>query len=78
MGGAVQTGKAPVCVHEADDEGDSALLPTSVVNEGCEDKFGMLVRRGNCWYCDEDDDEGDQRCPKREFGNRGQRFAVAV
>jgi len=52
---AVETGKGPIRVDEADDEGDPALGPAGVIYECCENKFGGLV--GGCLGGDNDEDE---------------------
>lgn len=78
MGGAVEAGKAPVCVDEADDEGDTALLPARVVDEGCEDEFGMLVGGRHGRNSDEDDGKGKEGGPEGSFGDEGEGLAVAV
>lgn len=54
MGCAVETRKAPVCVYKPDDEGNAAFFPACVVDEGCEDELGLLVRWGDRGDGDED------------------------
>lgn len=78
MGGAVETGEGPVGVYEADDEGDAALFPACVVDEGGEDEARVLVGWGYGGDGDEDDGEGDEGCPEGDFGDGGEGFAVAV
>lgn len=76
--GAVQTGKSPICIYEADDEGDAVFAPSRVVDEGGEDEAGVLV--GWCYGGDgdEDDEEGDERGPEGGAADGGQNLAVAV
>lgn len=61
VGGAVETGKGPVGVDEADDEGDAVGGPAGVVDEVGEDEFGVLVGGGFGGDDDHDDEEGDER-----------------
>lgn len=58
MGRTVQTGKAPICVDEADDKGYAVLLPARLVNECSKDKLGGLVGIGRRRYGDENNSEG--------------------
>lgn len=78
MRGAVETGESPVCVDEADDEGDAVFAPAGVVDEGGEDEARVLV--GGCYGGDgdEDDEEGDERGPERGVADTRQNLAVAV
>ena len=78
MGGAIEACKTPVGVDETDDEGDAALLPAGVVDEGCEDKFGILV--GGCGGRNGDEDHGERKqgCPQGHVRNGGQSLAVTV
>lgn len=63
MGGAIEACKTPIGVDESDDEGNAVLLPASVVDKSCEDKFGILVRGRGGRNGNEDDSEGEQGCP---------------
>ena len=63
MGCAVKASKGPICVYQANDEGYTALLPASVVDEGGEDELGMLVCWSNCRDGNKDDREGNERGP---------------
>ena len=75
---AIETCEGPVCVHEADDEGYAALLPAGVVDEGCEDKFGVLVRWCYRGHSDEDDREGDEGRPECCLCDEWECLAVTV
>jgi len=57
MRGAVEACEAPVCVDEAYDECDAALLPAGVVDECGKDEFCVLVCWRDGWDCDDDDEE---------------------
>lgn len=59
MGGAIEACKTPVGVDETDDEGDAALFPASVVDEGGEDERGILVGGCNGRNGDEYHNEGE-------------------
>lgn len=78
VGGAIQTGKGPVGVDEADDEGDAVGGPARVVDEVGEDEFGGLVGGGFGGDDDHDDEEGDERGVEGEGGDGGEESAVAV
>lgn len=56
----VQTSKGPIGIYEANDEGDSWLRPTRVIDEGGEDELGMFVGGRGCWDGDEDDEEREE------------------
>lgn len=78
MRGAVQTRKAPVRVHKADDESNAVLAPPGIVDKGSKDKAGMLVCRCYRRDSDQNDEKGDQRGPKTDFGNRRECLAEAI
>lgn len=69
MSGAIETSEAPIRIDEAHDEGDATLLPSSIIDEGREHEFSMLMRWCDCWYCNEDDEEGYEGGPKSDFGD---------
>ena len=63
------------CIHF---ERQFTLCVGALPDEGCEDKFSVLM----CW-CDrgdgdEDDEEGEEGRPESYFGDEGQSLAVAV
>lgn len=78
MRSAVEAREAPVCVNEADDEGDAALLPARVIDEGCEDEAGVLVGWCDGGNGDEDDEEREERGPEGDLGDGGEGAAVGV
>ena len=78
VGCAVEAGEGPVGVDEADNEGNAALAPARVVDEGRKDESGMLVCGRGCGDGDQDDDEGEERCVERECGHFGECLAVAI
>jgi hypothetical protein len=78
MGSTVETSERPVRVYETDDEGHTALLPASVVDESSKDELGVLMGWGDRRNRNEDNGEGYQRGPERGFGDCGEGLAIAV
>ena len=78
MCGAIQASEAPVRVDKSDDEGDAVLFPSSIVDEGSKDEFGLLVRGRYRGYSDQDGEEGQERGVETNFGNHGECLAKAV
>ena len=63
--GAVQACETPICIHQADDKCDSALLPACIIDEGGENELSVLV--GWCYGRDGNEDNGEraERGPER-------------
>lgn len=78
VGGAIEAGKAPIRVHEPDDESYTALLPASIIDKGCEDELSMLMRRSDCRNRNQNNGKRHQRRPKRDLSDCGQCFAITV
>lgn len=78
MGSTVKTGKAPICVHKADYEGNTALFPTGIVDEGSKNEFSMLVGWGGCGDCYHCHEPGYEGCPESQHGNSGKGLSIAV
>jgi hypothetical protein len=78
MGGAVETGEGPICVNETDDEGYATLLPAGIVDEGSEYESRMLMCGCDCWNCDENNSEGNQRSPERSLRDCRESLSVAI
>jgi hypothetical protein len=78
MGSAVETSEGPIRVYETDDEGYTALLPSSIVDESSKDKLGVLMGWRDRRNRDEDNGERYEGSPERGFGDCGEDLAVAV
>lgn len=76
--GRIEAVECPVAVDEADDVGNSVVLPASVVDESGKDKLGRLMRFGLAWYSQDDDEERNDGGPKREECNGRERSARDV
>lgn len=73
MRGRIETVERPVAVDEADNVGNSVIFPASVVDESGKDELGGLMGFGLAWYGQDDDEERNNRGPKREECNSRER-----
>ena len=78
VGCAIQASECPVCVDQADNEGDPVGRPAGIVDEVCEHELGFLVGWGLCRNGHEDDEEGEQGGVQCDGRDRGQDLSVAV
>ena len=75
---AIQTREGPICVYEADDEGDGAGGPAGVVLEVGEDEGGRFMRGRGAGDRNEDCGEGEETEVEGEGCYFGEETAVAV
>lgn len=78
MYSTVQTAERPISVYQTHDERDAIRLPTGVVDERCEYKFRMLMRRCRCRHRDENDEKRNEGDIESSGGYDGDAAAIAV